>query len=83
MTYREKYNQTTDWRRRIIIISLFHQIQLNTHSKWQLWRTAKYFNVSIGHVSEEVFIGKHLASVKSIGTRKDAFIELKKKFKRR
>lgn len=53
MTFRERYNQEKVWHQKIILIELFH-ITMKARQPWGFRQTAKYFDISLGLVSENM-----------------------------
>jgi len=61
MTYKEKFNNETNWKRKVFIVELFHcHMLLKFGKKWKLKRTAIYFQKSISLISEDIKIAKFL-----------------------
>lgn len=82
MTYREKFHNITEWKHKVLIVELFHLLRLSKAPKWREEDTAKYFNVSIALVSENL----RLARALKIGiidgcTSRDKAIKLLRKLK--
>ena len=77
MTYKEKLQKTTNWKTRILIINLYHKIQVAKHSTWLLQNTAKYFGISIGQTSEAIKLAENIHLVGDCKSRKQALVRLK------
>ena len=58
MTYKEKFDNESDWKQKILIIELFHLHMLYKREKWTEKKTAKYFNKSIALISENLMLAK-------------------------
>lgn len=78
MTYKEQYEAHIKWQDKVAIMSLFHHLQMASHKKWILNDTAKYFDVAIGLVSENIRLAMNLEKVKHCELRKDAVDLLRK-----
>lgn len=58
MTFREKFHRTSEWHEKVIVIELYHLRMSVQNKRWSLSKTAQYFNVSIGLVSENLKLAK-------------------------
>lgn len=72
MTYKQKYDSCKTWQEKCLIINLYHCLMVLEHDDWQMRQTAKYFNISLGLVSEDIKLAIHIELVKSCKYRKDA-----------
>lgn len=75
MTFREKYRVSDSWQAKILVMSLYHTIQLARRKRWTERDTAEYFGVSIGLVSENLKIANHMDredSIRNAQSRQDA-----------
>jgi hypothetical protein len=54
MTFEDRYNQETTWHGKAMIMEIYHLAMTQNHKWWTMTRTAEYFNVSIGLVSENL-----------------------------
>lgn len=54
MTFLEKYRQEQSWLDKVIVMELYHLAATSTYKDWTLEKTAIYFEVSIGLVSENL-----------------------------
>ena len=54
MTFLDKYRHSTTWHDRATIMELYHLAQCQRQKKWTLTKTAEYFQVSVGLVSENL-----------------------------
>jgi len=66
------YVQAKTWQRKVILIAMYHSYHKIDKPLWKLSDTSKYFNVSIGLVSENLNLFKNYDKVKNCLTRKDA-----------
>jgi hypothetical protein len=78
MTYKEKYDQSDTWQEKAAIISQFHWYKSLKTDNWSMKKTAKYFDVSIGLVSENVTIIKNFDKVKHMEFRQQAIDYLRR-----
>lgn len=54
-SYLERYNNSTEWHEKCLIMSLYHlTMRSNMHNCWTITDTAEYFNCSRGLVSENI-----------------------------
>ena len=59
MTFRERYIKEANWFNRVMIMEVFHlTMEHKEGRKWGIRQTAKYFNVSIGLVSENLKLAR-------------------------
>lgn len=54
MTFREKYIRVNSWPSKAIVMEIFHLAMSNREQQWNITKTAEYFGVSIGLVSENL-----------------------------
>jgi len=72
MTYKQQYEAQPKWQDRVIIMNLFHHLQVAAHKKWRILDTAEYFDVSIGLVSENLKLAQHMEICGAIEKRDEA-----------
>ena len=60
MDYYKEYKEAKEWHRKVCIMHLFHTAQCMHDTNWTLNATAKFFDVSIGLVSENIRLAKQL-----------------------
>ena len=72
MTYKEQYNDHTTWQEKVVIMNLFHCLQVATKKRWRMADTASYFDVSLSLVSENLKLAEHLDVCKHIEFRDKA-----------
>lgn len=77
MTYKQKYDSSKTWQKKVFVMSLFHQMKCYKY-KWNMRKTAKYFDVCVGLVSENIKLAKSIKEIKHIELRRDALLWLKK-----
>jgi len=58
MTFRKKFHKSSKWHERAAIVEIFHLRQSHIEKKWTMQRTAKYFNVSLGFISESLKLAR-------------------------
>lgn len=58
MNHYEDYKKAKEWHKKASIMSLFHTTMQLKISGWKISDTAKFFNVSIGLVSENLKLAK-------------------------
>jgi hypothetical protein len=66
------YVKSKSWKRKIILISLYHNFNCMNEKNWRLSDTASYFHVSLGLVSENIKLFKNWDKVKNCANRKEA-----------
>lgn len=79
MTFSEKYHHESTWHGRALVMEIFHLAACQNDKKWTIERTAKYFCVSIGLVSENLKLAKAIhynPSVMLYTSRQDALRRL-------
>jgi len=54
MTFREKFQSSSEWHERASIMSTYHYAMKIMETRWTIRKTAKYFRVSIGLTSENL-----------------------------
>jgi hypothetical protein len=79
MTFKEKYNSLKRWQSRIAIMNFYHQIKCAQNDKWSIRQTAKYFQCSIGLVSENLQLAKRYDEIKLCVNRKEALLLMRNK----
>lgn len=59
MTYKEKFDNETDWRKKALIVELFHLMMLMRHKgTWTVKKTAATFKKSVGLISENLNLAR-------------------------
>jgi hypothetical protein len=59
MSLQEKFDSETDWRRKALIVELFHSMMLLKHGDaWNIKRTATILHKSVGLISENINIAR-------------------------
>ena len=80
MTYKEFYNKTKNWDKRVLIIFLYHNKMILKHGKkWTIRLTARKLGLSIGAVSEGIRLAKAIKDDKlnDCKTREEALIKVR------
>jgi len=77
MTFKQKYEDARTWEQKVIVMDLYHKIKFFRYKKWSLRKTATYFGVSIGLVSENLWLAKNLMLMRACNNRKEALILLR------
>lgn len=72
MTYKDKFNNCEAWHQRATILNLYHVLMCVRDKNWKLADTARYFDKSIGYVSESISLANHIELVRECKTRKEA-----------
>lgn len=54
MDLKKRYEDTVEWYKKALIMQMYHLQQKLTDKKWPLIKTANYFGVSVGLVSENL-----------------------------
>ena len=54
VTFHERYQIEPTWHGRAIIMEIYHLAQTIRHKDWTIAKTAKFFEVSVGLVSENL-----------------------------
>lgn len=61
MNIKEQFENETDWRRKALLVELFHSIMLLRHgNEWNVRRTAKSIGKSVGLISENINLAKKI-----------------------
>jgi hypothetical protein len=77
MTFREAYKNSSDWKRRINLISLYHYTRVHKSKDWKLTDSANYFGVSIGLISESLNLCKNWDVIRECNSRNEALKKVK------
>jgi len=78
MTFKEKLSTITEWKDRVTLISFYHHTMIVRHKgKWSVRKTAKYFNLSVGGVSEAIQLAKRIDELNDCITKKEALLRIK------
>jgi hypothetical protein len=77
MTFKDAYAQTEDWKKRVFLISMFHNARKYESRRWKLTDSAEYFDVSIGIISEALTLVEHWTSICDCSSRNQALMRLK------
>jgi hypothetical protein len=73
MTYKQKYRSLTAWKKKILVMILFHHHMKNKRKgKWSQQNTARYFSVSESLVSENIKLYKFYDDLSKFKTRDSA-----------
>lgn len=72
MTYKEKFKQSKDWKLKVFLVSQFHSKQVINTRKWTLRKTARYFGVSVGLISENLNLARIFDSIEACHSRAQA-----------
>lgn len=75
-TYIEKFNNETEWDKRVCLVDLFHTRMCAQYKGWTLEKTARYFKKSKSFVSENLKIAKALHNGLVANSRIDALRKL-------
>jgi hypothetical protein len=78
MTFFNAYQEATDWKRRVNLISFYHYIMLSRNKNWKLTDSAHYFGLSMGLISESLNLSEHWELVKECKSRNEALKRIKK-----
>lgn len=54
MTFQEKYEKAKIWYEKVLVMEIYHLAMTHRQANWTLTRTAKFFEVSTGLVSENL-----------------------------
>lgn len=77
MTYREKYRASSKWQNRVKIMYLYHVTLVSTQKRWSVEKTADYFRVSKGLVSENLNLAANLPLISKERSRDQALVVLR------
>lgn len=79
MTPYKKYLYSKSWLERASLIQFYHMYKMIKYKyKWNMRKTAAYFQISVGAVSEGLLIANNKNKVSHCKTRKEALELLKK-----
>ena len=81
MTYKEKYESTKSWRKKIFVMGLYYRVQFARSLPSTISAVAQYFNVSTGLVSENLLLAdpENYKAIRRCKSRKAALILIKGK----
>ena len=54
MTFKDKYWESDSWHEKVIIVEIYHFTGKHRHNDWTISKTAAYFGISVGLVSENL-----------------------------
>lgn len=57
MEYFERYHREKNWYNKILLIEVFH-MKCKSESGWTITRTAEFFGVSVGLISENLALAE-------------------------
>ncbi len=78
MTFKERFDLINgDWRYKAVLVNHFHAIKIIKTEHWTVRKTAEYFGISTGYVSESFKIANRLAEIVEAETRQEALEILK------
>jgi len=77
MKFTERYNLAVTWQEKAKIIYLYHHIKCARYSAWNMRKTASYFGLSLGYISEAIWIGSNIKQLEHLKNRKEALSVLK------
>jgi len=77
MTFVEAYLKSTSWKRKIVLVSMFHKSRLSKDHRWTVRNTAKYFKISVGLASENLKLSLEWDKINSCQSRNEALKLLK------
>lgn len=70
MTFRERYERSESWSEKVTIMELFH-IQMKERQHWNMRKTAKYFDVSLALVGENIRLARAIHANEKVAELKD------------
>jgi hypothetical protein len=76
MNPKELYEKAITWQEKVKVIDFYHKMEVYRND-WNMRKTAKYFDVSLGLVCESIKLAANLEKVKHHKLRKDALKQLK------
>jgi hypothetical protein len=72
------FHNTKEWQRKVALISYLHNKMIyKTKGKWTLKDTAKYYEISVGLVSENLKLAEFMDKIKVCKNRKQALTILR------
>lgn len=79
MTFLEALKQEKIWHKRALMINFYHNLMLLKKKNWNMRKTAKRLEISLGMVSESIKLAKAVVDNKEIEmmTRKNALQKIK------
>lgn len=75
MTFKEKYEKCLKWHEKVLVIELYHLVQIHKNKNWTLSKTAEYFSISMGLVSENLKLASAIHQnerIMNLDTRQEA-----------
>jgi hypothetical protein len=79
MTPFQKYTHSISWLERANLILFYHTFKELKYPNWTLRKTADYFRISLGAVSEGLLIARNVNEIKHCTRRSDALEILRRK----
>ena len=74
--FKNKFDQSTNWIDKVLIVSVFHNIQVLKNGSWKISNTALHFEISLGLCSENLRLAKEIDNgndkIKNAKHREDA-----------
>lgn len=68
----EAFKKAKTWQRKSMIIYQYHSYKLLHANSWNMRKTAKYFTISLGFVSESLLLIRHMQLIGRIKARAKA-----------
>lgn len=78
MTYRNAYKRANKWQQRVRIIAVYHTVRSLKKKSWRVRDTANYFQLSIGNVSENLYLAENWSKIREFTSRNKALKKLRK-----
>jgi hypothetical protein len=78
MTFRAAFDSTQDWKKKIFLVSMFHNAKKHGMRTWRLTSTAEYFGMSIGFISESLMLVEHWEKIADSKSRNEALTKLRR-----
>lgn len=81
MTFQEAYFSSTDWKRKVYLVYMYHYTRLSHNKDWRLTDTADYFTTSISTISEALTLNENWELIKNCKSQNEALKKLRKEEK--
>jgi hypothetical protein len=77
VTYAVAYRKAKEWQKKVKIIAVYHTIRCVKKKSWRVRDTAEYFKLSIGNVSENLYLAENWSKIREMGSRNKALKHLR------
>lgn len=75
--FKSDYDGEKRWYVKVLLMRVYHLQQKKDYSRWRIQDTARYFDVSIGLVSENLKLARYYSRIKSCPNREEALRKIR------